>query len=75
MRVLLWLILGIFYISISSVYSYGYHRHLKRPYPIKHPPKPRVIGEHPPRPGPNYIWVEGHYDDGEWIPGHWKKLG
>lgn len=31
------------------------------------------------KPGPNYIWVEGHYKHNKfgklvWVPGHWKKV-
>ena len=31
------------------------------------------------KPGPNYVWVEGHYKvnrHGQWIwvPGHWKRI-
>ena len=30
----------------------------------------------PPKPGPNYVWVNGHYGPGgNWIPGHWKHVG
>ncbi len=31
------------------------------------------------KPGPNYVWVEGHYKLNKfgklvWVPGHWKKV-
>jgi hypothetical protein len=31
------------------------------------------------KPGPNYVWVEGHYKINKhgrlvWIPGHWKRI-
>ena len=31
------------------------------------------------KPGPNYVWVEGHYKRNAfgklvWVPGHWKRF-
>jgi len=31
------------------------------------------------KPGPNYVWVAGHYTRNKfgklvWVPGHWKKI-
>ncbi|MCI0449516.1 MAG: hypothetical protein L0Y79_06995 [Chlorobi bacterium] len=31
------------------------------------------------KPGPNYVWVEGHYKINKygklvWVPGHWKRV-
>jgi len=29
----------------------------------------------PPCPGPGYLWVEGYYDGGYWVPGFWRFVG
>jgi len=29
----------------------------------------------PPCPGPGYVWVNGYYDGGYWIPGSWNYEG
>ena len=26
----------------------------------------------PPCPGPGYVWVNGYYDGGYWVPGRWN---
>ena len=26
----------------------------------------------PPSPGPGYIWVDGYYANGYWVPGFWR---
>jgi len=31
------------------------------------------------RPGPNFVWIKGHYRTGRWgylswVPGHWKRI-
>ena len=41
------------------------------------PPAPRAIRVHPPRPGPDYIWVDGYWypADGRyrWHEGYWTR--
>jgi hypothetical protein len=41
------------------------------------PPAPRVIRVHPPRPGPDYLWVDGYwYPVGghyQWHEGYWTR--
>jgi hypothetical protein len=29
----------------------------------------------PPSPGPGYVWVNGYYDGGYWVPGYWSYAG
>lgn len=29
----------------------------------------------PPYPGPGYVWAEGYYDGGYWVPGRWNFAG
>lgn len=29
----------------------------------------------PPSPGPGYLWVDGFYDGGYWVPGRWNYVG
>ncbi len=29
----------------------------------------------PPSPGPGYVWVNGYYADGYWVPGRWAFAG
>ena len=29
----------------------------------------------PPCPGPGYVWVNGYYDGGYWVPGYWNFVG
>ena len=29
----------------------------------------------PPCPGPGYVWVNGYYDGGYWVPGSWNYQG
>jgi hypothetical protein len=29
----------------------------------------------PPCPGPGYIWVNGYYSNGYWVPGVWNYVG
>ena len=41
-------------------------------------PQPRVrvitprVSVRPVAPGPNYVWVDGYWDCGEWFPGFWQ---
>jgi len=41
------------------------------------PPPPRVIRVHPPRPGPDYVWIDGYwYAAGNryrWHDGYWTR--
>ena len=29
----------------------------------------------PPCPGPGYVWVNGYYSEGYWVPGRWNYVG
>jgi hypothetical protein len=29
----------------------------------------------PPSPGPGYIWIDGYYANGYWVPGRWAFAG
>jgi hypothetical protein len=29
----------------------------------------------PPCPGPGYVWVDGYYANGAWVPGYWNYPG
>jgi hypothetical protein len=29
----------------------------------------------PPSPGPGYVWINGYYADGYWVPGRWAFAG
>ncbi len=29
----------------------------------------------PPCPGPGYVWVDGYYNGGYWVPGYWNFVG
>jgi len=44
-------------------------------YVVREPP-PEVVETIPPSPGPQYVWVRGHYRwEGSayvWVPGHWQ---
>jgi hypothetical protein len=44
-------------------------------YVVREPP-PEVVETIPPSPGPQYVWVRGHYrwegSEYVWVPGHWQ---
>jgi hypothetical protein len=48
-------------------------------YYYRHGPPPEVVEVVPPQPGPNFVWVRGHYRwDRDaaayvWVPGHWSE--
>ncbi len=43
------------------------------------PPPPRRVEVKPAKPGPNFVWVEGHWKwkgrrrGHVWVPGHWRR--
>lgn len=44
------------------------------------PVPPRAVIKKPPKPGPNFIWIEGTWRWDKktkqyiWVPGHWEKI-
>jgi hypothetical protein len=61
------LLLGISYSEASAGPRIGFY--IGTPYHLK------VVS----KPGPRYVWVEGHYKVNKWgkivwVPGHWKKV-
>lgn len=61
------LLLTFFLVSITACVVY-------RPHGEPPPPRSEVRSH---KPGPNYIWVQGHWEwrrgDWNWVRGHWIK--
>jgi hypothetical protein len=66
----------LFNFVLIGIFSFGL-MNCAPPRPVHEPPPPHRQEVRPHKPGPNYIWISGHYvmrhGRWVWVSGHWEK--